>query len=205
MARSKPESRTGVVQRRGVERARTLLDAAEALLEEQGYEAATLKAIGERAGVPIASIYHYFADRHQVDAEIMQRHVSAADERIAGALSDRNPHTLPEVVDTFLDTLITYFREHRSLVELWFAGRSPALTELSRQFDRTQADQVHRFLVDRDLVAADTPVFVVQLAFEAGDRLVDVAFRRSPTADDATIVEAGRLITAYLQTYAARR
>jgi hypothetical protein len=50
-------------------RAQAILEAAEALLGEQGYEAATLKAIGEQAGIPTASVYHYFSDRHRVDAE----------------------------------------------------------------------------------------------------------------------------------------
>ncbi|MEV0033527.1 hypothetical protein [Nocardia sp. NPDC050793] len=45
---------------------------------------------------------------------------------------------------------------------------------------------------------------VVQLAFEAGDRLLDVAFRRSPTGDDVTIDEARRLVAAYLETYASQ-
>ncbi|WP_225839474.1 helix-turn-helix domain-containing protein [Streptomyces sp. NK08204] len=46
--------RAPAVQRRGRERRGAILDAAEALLREQGYEAATLKAIGERAGIPTA-------------------------------------------------------------------------------------------------------------------------------------------------------
>ena len=43
---------------------------------------------------------------------------------------------------------------------------------------------------------------MLHLAFEAGDRLFDVAFRRSPTGDDQTIDEARRLVKAYLETYA---
>ncbi|MFF9455398.1 hypothetical protein [Streptomyces flaveolus] len=36
-----------------------------------------------------------------------------------------------------------------------------------------------------------------------GTRLFDSAFRRSPAGDDATIDEARRLVTAYLETYAS--
>ena len=76
-------ARPAPVQRRGIERVQAILDAAESLLEEQGYESATLKAISERAGIPIASVYHYFADRHQVDAELVQRHLSELDARLS--------------------------------------------------------------------------------------------------------------------------
>ncbi|MYW21525.1 TetR/AcrR family transcriptional regulator, partial [Streptomyces sp. SID2955] len=41
------------------------------------------------------------------------------------------------------------------------------------------------------------------LAFETGTRLFEIAFRRSPAGDDATIDEARRLVTAYLETYAS--
>lgn len=99
---------------------------------------------------------------------------------------------------------LTYFREHPSFVQLWFAGRSPALSDLSSAFDESWAERLWRFLIERNLVRADTPQFVVRLAFEVGDRLFDVAFRRSPTGDDTTIDEARRILTAYLQTYASQ-
>lgn len=64
-----------------------------------------------------------------------------------------------------------------------------------------QARRFWGLLLDRNLIGSDTPEFVVQLAFEAGNRLFDVAFRLSPTGDDTTIDEARRLLTAYLETY----
>jgi AcrR family transcriptional regulator len=199
--------RSAVVQRRGVERVQAILDAAEKLLAEQGYAAATLKAIGEKADIPTASLYHYFADRHQVDAELVRRHVRELDERFAAALNDPKVRTLGDGIDAMIDPLVTYFREHPSFVQLWFVGRSSTLSELAQAFDESWAEQLWRFLIERNLIRADTPQFVVQLAFEVGDRLFDVAFQRAPTGDDTTIDEARRLLTAYLQTYAlqARR
>ncbi|MCP2288893.1 transcriptional regulator, TetR family [Nocardia amikacinitolerans] len=180
-----------------------ILDAAETLLGEQGYEAATLKAIGERAGIPIASVYHYFADRHQVDAELVRRHVGALDERLTAALGRAKARTLREACDAVVDMLLAYYREHPSFVELWYRGRNATLGEMAREFDVSQAEQLWRYLRERDLIRADTPRFVLELAYEAGDRLFDVAFRRSPSGDAATIDEARRLVTAYLETYAS--
>ena len=194
--------RPAVVQRRGLERVEAILESAAALLTEQGYEAATLKAIGERAGIPIASLYHYFSDRHQVDAELAQRHLRALDARLSAAVADNTGrHTLRDAIDAVIDPYLAYFREHRDFVQLWFAGRSPTLAAMARAFDEAQAQRFWRFLLDRKLIRADTPELVVQLAFEAGNRLFDVAFRVSPTGDDSTIDEARRLLTAYLETY----
>ncbi|MFF8726626.1 TetR/AcrR family transcriptional regulator [Streptomyces sp. NPDC015171] len=199
---SQASARPPAVQRRGVERRRAILDAAEALLTEQGYAAATLKAIGERAGIPTASVYHYFSDRHQVDAELLQRHVSELDALTRAALDDPEPRTLREAVDAVIDPLLAYFRRHPSCAELWFAGRHEVLVDLVRAFDETQAERFWHFVVEHGLVPADTPRLVLRLALEACSRLFDVAFRHSPAGDDVTIDEARRLVTAYLETYA---
>ncbi|MFF8374254.1 TetR/AcrR family transcriptional regulator [Streptomyces lydicus] len=201
---TQPPSRPAVVQRRGKERRQAILDAAEALLGEQGYEAATLKAIGERAGIPTASMYHYFPDRHKVDAELLGRHVSELEALISAALDSPGAQTLRETVDAVIDLHLDYFRGHPSCTELWFAGRHATLDELVRAFEEAQAERLWRYLVDRDLVAADTPVLALLLAFEVANRLFDVAFRRAPNGDDATIDEARRFITAYLATYASK-
>ncbi|WP_225828470.1 TetR/AcrR family transcriptional regulator [Streptomyces naphthomycinicus] len=190
-------------QRRGIERRRAILDAAEALLAEQGYEAATLKATGERAGIPIASVYHYFADRYQVDAELLRRHLSELDGLIGAATAEPGARTLREAVDVVIDLLLDYLRRHRSCAELWFAGRHATLDELVRAFDEAQAERLWRHLVERRLVPADTPLLALLLAFEVGTGLFGSAFRRSPAGDDATIDEARRLVTAYLETYAS--
>lgn len=140
-----------------MERRRAILDAAEALLREQGYEAATLKAVGERAGIPVASMYHYFPDRHQVDAELLRRHLRVIEELVTAALEGSSLSTLREAADAVIDPLRDYFREHPSCVELWFSGRSEALAVLVREFDAAQADRFWRLLVERGLVSADTP------------------------------------------------
>lgn len=195
-------TRPPVVQRRGVERRRAILDAAEALLAEQGYEAATLKAIGERAGIPTASMYHYFPDRHQVDAELLQHHVRQLDAILNGVLENPGPGTLEGIADALIDAVLAYFRSHRSCTELWFVGRNETLDALVRSFDEAQAERLWLLLVERNLIAADTPRHVAQIAFEVANRLFDVAFRRSPDGDDVTIDEGRRMLTAYFQTYA---
>ncbi|WP_129305033.1 TetR/AcrR family transcriptional regulator [Streptomyces sp. L2] len=192
-------SRPGGVQRRGKERRQAILDAAAAVLAEQGYEAATLKAMGERAGIPTASVYYYFSDRHEVEAELMERHMSELAELIAEALDSPDARTLAGAVDTLIDTPRDYFRQHRGCVELWFAGE---VAPIVRAFDEAQADRAWTLLVERGLLRADTPRLVAHTAWEAGNRLFEMAFRRSATGDSGTIEEARRLVGAYLATYA---
>ncbi|WP_061005023.1 TetR/AcrR family transcriptional regulator [Mycolicibacterium mucogenicum] len=197
-------SRPAAVQRRGVERTQALLDAAETLLGEQGYPAATLKAVGDLAGIPTASVYHYFADRHQLEAELVRRHIAEIDAILGRALERSRARTLRGAINVLVDTMVDYFREHRSLIALWFIERTSTVGESARAADEAWAQQFWRFLVERDLVRPETPPLAVQLTFEAGNRLLDVAFRQSRSGDETVIDELRRMATAYLETYAQK-
>ena len=59
--------------RRGARSREAVLDAAERLMAEHGYEAATVAALVEEAGVPPSSIYHYFGSKEGVLLAVMER------------------------------------------------------------------------------------------------------------------------------------
>ena len=59
--------------RRGARSREAVLDAAERLIAEHGYEAATVSALVEQAGVPASSVYHYFGSKEGVLLAVMER------------------------------------------------------------------------------------------------------------------------------------
>ncbi|MFE7601308.1 TetR/AcrR family transcriptional regulator [Streptomyces sp. NPDC057494] len=184
-------------------RVKAILDAAEEILTEGGYEAATLKAIGERAGIPTPSVYHYFKDRYQVDTAIIRRHSDA----LLGVLDGVDGlefRSISDVVSLVFDPIVAYFRAHPSCVQLWFSGRHEALSAQFQEFDDQVAERLWRVGIGRGLLRVDTPLLVMRLAFEAGGRLFDVAFQQDPNGDERTMTEAKRMVTAYLETYAEK-
>jgi AcrR family transcriptional regulator len=62
-----------VPNRRGSRSREAVLDAAERLMAEHGYEAATVAGLVEEAGVPPSSIYHYFGSKEGVLLAVMER------------------------------------------------------------------------------------------------------------------------------------
>lgn len=67
----------------------SIVEAAELLLVEVGYAAASTNAIARRAGVSIGSLYQYFADKEAVFQAVLDRHHGAMrpiEERAVGAL-----------------------------------------------------------------------------------------------------------------------
>ncbi len=59
--------------RRGARSREAVLDAAERLMARNGYEAATVAAVVEEAGIPASSIYHYFGSKEGVLLAVMER------------------------------------------------------------------------------------------------------------------------------------
>ena len=66
---------------RGEQSRAAIFDAALALFQERGYEATTMRAIADRAGVSLGSSYHYFASKEHLVLEFYrhthQLHIAA--------------------------------------------------------------------------------------------------------------------------------
>ena len=62
---------------RGRERRDAIIDAACAILAENGEEALTLRAVAHRADTSIGSMYHFFSDREQLLHAVADRHREA--------------------------------------------------------------------------------------------------------------------------------
>jgi AcrR family transcriptional regulator len=59
--------------RRGVKSRELVLDAAERVMAEHGFEAETLARVVEEAGIPMSSVYHYFGPKDGILLAVMER------------------------------------------------------------------------------------------------------------------------------------
>jgi AcrR family transcriptional regulator len=84
-------------QERGERRVADLLEAAEAVIAEMGYEAATMSAIAERAGAAIGSLYQFFPNKPCITQALRAEYAKRFD-RMCAPLAARatalNPRTL---------------------------------------------------------------------------------------------------------------
>jgi AcrR family transcriptional regulator len=120
--------------RRGARSREAVLDAAERLMARKGYEAATVAALVDEAGIPPSSIYHYFGSKEGVLLAVMERGA----ERFFEALPD-------------LDRRVGSRRDHlRGLVEVVAATleRNPnflrILVVMATQPLGAEGGEVHR-------------------------------------------------------------
>ena len=59
--------------RRGVKSRALVLDAAERVMAEHGFDAATVARVVEEAGIPMSSVYHYYGSKDRILLAVMER------------------------------------------------------------------------------------------------------------------------------------
>lgn len=101
------------MQRRGIARRQAILDAALHILEVEGYEATTLKAMADLAGIPVASMYHYFPDRQQVEIALLSQYLPILYDRIEAAMAAPGLDGLADWIETVIDPMIGFFQKTR--------------------------------------------------------------------------------------------
>jgi AcrR family transcriptional regulator len=82
-----PRMRRSPRQERGRQRVAQILDAAEAVFELQGYEAATTNQIAAHAAVPIGSLYQFFPNKEALLHAVAERYRAEASAVLAAALT----------------------------------------------------------------------------------------------------------------------
>lgn len=168
-----------------------ILDAAAAIADEQGVDAATTRAIADRAGVSYPSLYRFFPDREAILGELLTRHCSEMDARCAEAEKTWRISSVADLLNNELDLQIHYYRRHPGSARMWMGGRtSPTVTEHVRARMKNLADRIHRILIDAALIPVGTDPRAMLVAVEMADRVLELSYRRGDF--DEEILDIGR-------------
>ena len=193
-------------QQRSRRTVRQILDAAEQIVGTQGVDAATTRAIAERAGVAIPSLYRFFADRDEILDALLEHMTADLDQHARAAEAAWQPGDPGDpagLIRLELDTAAAYFEAHPSAVALWFGGRvSLPVVQTIRARNHALAVRIRVLLISHHLVPEQTPLAAVDLLVELGDRILEVAFR-SPGPPDRQTIELGAIaLTAFAERWA---
>lgn len=183
--------------RRTVQR---ILDAAEVLVGEAGVDAATTRAIADRAAVAAPSLYRFFADRDEVLDAVLERALLDLDAHAEAAERDWTGTSIEDFIRLEFELHVAYYEEHPSFVKLWFGGRvSPPVVEEVHARNRALAQRARDVLIAARLVAPTTPEIVFEMLVALGDRILDMAFSDARRAD-RDVIETGTVaMTAFLE------
>ncbi len=188
------------VQARSRESVGRILAAAAELIEAEGLDAVTTRAIAERAGVSVPSLYRFFADRDEIFDRLLSTQLAELDRLAEATEATWEIASVRDFVSRELDLHLAYYEQHPSFVRLWFGGRvsSTVVAEVHRR-NRRLALRARSNLAAAGLVDPSMGESVFVLLVELGDRVLELAFRNRRHAD-AEVVEHGRVaLCAYLE------
>ena len=191
-------------QARSRERVGRLLDVAAELVLVHGVDGLTTRAIAETAGLPVASLYQYFADKEAVLLALCERDMAEMDDQVAADLAALTEVTVPAVVDTAMRAFVKVYDRRPAFLQIWMRGRTnTAIHDYGRHHNKRIAENLLAFARAAELVDAreHTPAEVgaiVELAVELGDRAFQLAFEKDRKGDQFLIDQAIDLVTGYL-------
>ncbi|WFE42536.1 TetR/AcrR family transcriptional regulator [Micromonospora sp. WMMD998] len=177
-----------------------MLDACAELVDEVGYEGLTTTLLAERAEVAIGSVYQFFPDKRAIVQALtlrtMESYLQRLDERFA---SDDLTHWW-DGVDAAIDEYISMHRTVPGFRTLHFGDVVDLhLLDDARDNNGVIAEQLARVLTERfGLASVPDLRFHLEVAVEAADALIKLAFRRRADGDERVLVEAKALIREYL-------
>ncbi|MFB9463291.1 TetR family transcriptional regulator [Streptomyces cinereospinus] len=190
--------RRAPVQRRSAERLTRILDACADLLDEVGYDALSTRAVAERAGVPIGSVYRFFGNKRQMADALAQRNLERYAERVTERLRAGGGGDWRTAMDAVLDEYLAMKRTTPGFSLVDFGNQIPVGSRRAEPNHRV-ADRLTDLLGDhlpRTPDAALRRAFLI--AVETADTLVQLAFRVDPEGDAAIVAEMREMLRAYL-------
>ncbi|GLH98344.1 TetR family transcriptional regulator [Phytohabitans aurantiacus] len=191
------------VQGRSVARVQRMLDACAELVDEVGYEGLTTTLLAERAEVAIGSVYQFFPDKRAIVQALTLRNMEAYLERLATRWADASFDHWWDGVDAAIDEYIAMHRTVPGFRTLHFGDVVDVhLLDEERDNNAVIAERLAQVLVGQFGVTDEPRLrFALEIAVEAADALIKLAFRRDLDGDAAVLHESKTLIREYLHRH----
>lgn len=188
-------------QQRSRERVERILDAAAAIVVDQGLENLKVSDIASRAGVPLGTLYQFFARKDDIVYALAQRFADRFGEVLAATLADAAIDAEWHVLlDRLLDSYASFYRSEPALRELWVGARlDPDFIRADHEHNNTRfAATLADTLATRAHVPHDELMLMIYVCWEASQALLETAFRVDAIGDPAIIEQAKVMAARYL-------
>ena len=192
-------------QARSRERFERILQAARAVLVDVGFESFTVDEVAHRAGVPIGTLYQFFANKYVLVCELDRQDTAASRAEIE-RFSRRAPAAQwPDVLDETIDHLARMWRDDPSRRAVWHAAQSTPATRA------TAADTERQLLFPlSEILSPLAPSMSDDERIDLAGFLIhnvvsqlNYATAGDPSGFDAVVVEIKRMLVSYLFAIAA--
>ncbi|WP_088894070.1 TetR/AcrR family transcriptional regulator [Leptolyngbya ohadii] len=200
-----PAMRRQPKQTRSQERVHHILDVAEQLFIESGYEQATTREIASRAGVAIGSLYQFFPDKAAIVRALANRYFAQEYQMFVQLHAELAEAELTTYVDRMIDAFAQFADDHpgyRAVLRQLLDQMTVADASVPNEYDQLMLEGLAHFLAQRNAgLDRDRSQLIATIVFKAANELLWMAFSRESQERSAVIAETKVLITAYLKTF----
>ena len=192
-------------QARSLQRYETMLDAAEELMLETGYDAMTTNAIAARAEVSIGSLYQYFPNKDALLSALAERYIErrkamntrVLDQNVIAGLS------LLELTDHWFDPLVAFYEENPAVLYIYLgADVSPEMAVAYADLDRESIATIHKIVQFRAPHLSEERAGLVAISIKAMIKALLGLMFNTPdsTRRGLIIAEFKQMLLAYMTT-----
>lgn len=192
-------------QARSQERVHHILDVAEQLFIQLGYDAVTTRAIAIRAKVPIGSLYQFFPDKEAILKALANRYFEQQYHLFVRLHSELADTPIVGYVDRMVDAFDQFATDrpgYRAVLEQLINLLTAADISTLDEYDQQILNELIHFLKRRNSSLDQTKCELIAiLLLKTVSEMLWLSLTRDRPFREQVIAETKTLITAYLQTY----
>lgn len=197
-----PRQRVQPSQARAQRKIDAILDAAAELLQRLGADAVSTTAIAAQAGVPPATVYHYFDNRLAVFAALARRIMDEVDAHLVRVLHDELQAPQPDI-DRIVQGLFEAYARRPSFVAVAMVLRTePSFHALVNESNERVAEVIADLLVLRRRMTASRAQRVASILSATTQTVIEAALVASPAKARALLAELSGIILCLFTHYA---
>jgi AcrR family transcriptional regulator len=137
-------------QARGQQRVDEILDAAERLTRTTSWDKLSTNHIAREAGIPIGSLYQFFASKHAIAQALVERYIVSVEKAFANLPKNIETMSPAELVNAIFDSLLVVTQKQSGLHAMLMAtSEDSEIGKISAPIRNLLRDQIERMLAAR--------------------------------------------------------
>lgn len=185
----------------GQRRYEMLLDAAEKLLAKEDARGLTIQKLAREAGVPMASVYHFFPAPPAISIALAARYMAGFADLVGRPIEGRAALDWPDIIAELWARTVRFYREHPYAQKLVLGSdHSWHIRRCDLANNRMIADAIARLIADRfPGLPADSLLEAIVVGISIGDSVLTLSIAEHGEITPHYGDEAALAVIGYLQ------
>ena len=199
------------IQERSRRKFQALLSSSREVLVEMGFDSFTCEEVASRAGVPIGTLYQFFANKYVLVCELDRQDAHGVIEEIERFAQKIPALDWPELLNDFLEHLADLWLRDPSRRAVWLATQATPATRATAAVNEREIARMIASVLAPLMPATDRErrAFMAEVLVHVSYSMLNFSVSTGHNASiseggnveevhDATVTELKRMLTAYL-------